>query len=254
MNCIKYKCAHSSLAFSAASAIELYVHHWMKVYEKNVTLHLFSCDYIAQKTEEFWGRKIQQGKLTNPFKIPARPDSVEESDYGLFFGRLIGEKGVNVLLKALALVKDIPFVIIGNGPDEDHLKQMSQELGLNNVHFVGPKWGAELEDYLNKAKFVVVPSLWQETFPYVILQAFAACKPVIGTKRGGIPEMIGDDRGLLYEATDEKELSKLIKKMYESEMMRKEMGAAGRKYIEDNFTDDCFYSVLKANYDRALSL
>lgn len=254
MNCVKYKCAHSSLAFSAASAIELYVHHWMKVYEKNVTLHLFSCDYIAQKTEEFWGRKIQQGKLTNPFKIPARPDSVEESDYGLFFGRLIGEKGVDVLLKALALVKDIPFVIIGNGPDEDYLKQMSQELGLNNVHFVGPKWGAELEDYLNKAKFVVVPSLWQETFPYVILQAFAACKPVIGTKRGGIPEMIGDDRGLLYEATDEKELSELIKKMYESEMMRKEMGAAGRKYIEDNFTDDCFYSVLKANYDRALSL
>ena len=158
------------------------------------------------------------------------------------------------LTKAALQLANIPFVIIGNGPDEDHLKQMSQELGLNNVHFVGPKWGAELEDYLNKAKFVVVPSLWQETFPYVILQAFAACKPVIGTKRGGIPEMIGDDRGLLYEATDEKELSKLIKKMYESEMMRKEMGAAGRKYIEDNFTDDCFYSVLKANYDRALSL
>jgi glycosyltransferase involved in cell wall biosynthesis len=157
-------------------------------------------------------------------------------------------------LKALALVKDIPFVIIGNGPDEEYLKQMSQELGLDHVRFVGPKWGSELDGYLSKARFVVVPSLWQETFPYVILQAFAACKPVIGTKRGGIPEMIGEDRGLLYEATDEKKLSELIKKMSESETMRKEMGVAARNYIEENFNDEAFYSMLKSNYDRALSL
>ena len=192
--------------------------------------------------------------MINPFRIPPKPDYVEEGDYGLFFGRLIGEKGVDVLLKALAHVKRIPFVIIGNGPDEEHLKQMAQELRLDNVRFVGPKWGVELDGYLSRARFVVVPSLWQETFPYVILQAFAACKPVIGTMRGGIPEMIGENRGMLYEATNEKKLSELIMKMYECEMMRKEMGIAGRKYIEENFNDETFYSVLKSNYDRALAL
>lgn len=190
----------------------------------------------------------------NPFMIPPMPKDINAGEYGLYFGRLIGEKGVDVLLKALSESRDVPFVIVGNGPEEDSLRNMASELGLDNVKFVGPKWGKELDDYLNKAMFVVVPSLWQETFPYVILQAFAACKPVIGTKCGGIPEMIGKDRGLLYDATSEKELAKLIKKMSESKDMRLSMGVAARNYIDRNFNEENFYSVLISNYNKALSM
>lgn len=254
IHCIKKKCAHHSLAFSFASAMELYVHHWMKVYEKNVTLHLFSSDFIAQKTEEFWCRKINQGKLMNPFKVPSIPKEVKAGEFGLYFGRLIGEKGVDVLLKALSEARDVPFVIVGNGPEEESLRNLANELALDNVKFVGPKWGAELDDYLNKALFVVVPSLWQETFPYVILQAFAACKPVIGSFRGGIPEMIGKDRGILYEANDYKKLAELMKSLFFSKAKCCEMGIAARNYVETYFNDTVFYQMLEKNYKSALEI
>lgn len=252
INCIKNKCAHNSIAFSLASTIESYVHKWMRVYEKNVSLFLFASDFMAHKTEEFWHKKIEYGKLMNPFQVPAKPDFDRTGKFGLYFGRLIDEKGVDVLLKALTIARDIPFVIIGNGPEEDNLKKMSIEAGLKNVQFVGPKWGKELDTYLNDAKYVVCPSSWHENFPYVILQAFAAGKPVIGSIRGGIPEMIQSDRGALYEADDFHKLAMLIQQYDANESLCKEQGIAAREYVEKTFNDAEFYKAIIENYNKVL--
>lgn len=253
-HCLMTKCCHDSLAFSFASTLEAYVHKWMKVYEKNVTVHLFACDYMAKETELFWKRPIRSGKVMNPFKVPALPSNIDEGEFGLYFGRLIDEKGVDVLLKALTIDKELPFVIVGNGPEEDALKKIAKDNNLVNVKFVGPKWGKELDKYLYKAKYVVCPSTWQENFPYVILQAFAACKPVIGSRRGGIPEMVTNDRGLVYEALDYRELAEKMRILNDDQSLCKKMGAAGRKWVEDNFNDEVFYKSLIDNYQKALEI
>lgn len=254
MHCLKTKCAHGSLAFSAASTLEAYVHKWMHVYEKNVTLHLVSCNYMARVTEEFWKRKINYGMLLNPFKASAIPSEIKGGEYGLYFGRLVDEKGVDILLKALTLAGDIPFVIVGNGPEEDNLKKIAADAGLKNVRFVGPKWGAELDEYLNNCKYVVCPSTWQENVPYVILQAFAACKPVIGSIRGGIPELVTADRGLLYDAEDHKALAAKMMELDKDTNLCKSMGIAAREYVESTFNDAEFYKALETNYARAIEL
>jgi len=253
-HCMMTKCCHNSMTFSFASTVEAYVHKWMKVYEKNVTVHLFACDYMAKETELFWKRPIVSGKVMNPFKVPALLSKIPKGEFGLYFGRLIDEKGVNVLLKALTFVKDLPFVIVGNGPEEDELRRIASDNNLKNVKFVGPKWGEELNEYLYKAKYVVCPSTWQENFPYVILQAFAACKPVIGSRRGGIPEMVTKDRGLVYEALDYKELASKMRELDNNPQMCKEMGQAGRKWVEGNFNDEVFYKSLIDNYNKALKI
>lgn len=252
IHCFLNKCAHDSAAFSLASTIESYVHKWMNVYMKNISLFLFASDFMAEKTEEFWKVKLNRGKLMNPYKVPASPDFTKKGEYGLYFGRLIDEKGVDVLLKALAEAGDIPFVIVGNGPEENQLKEIAEEAGLKNVQFVGPKWGTELDEYLNNCKYVVCPSTWHENFPYVILQAFAAGKPVIGTLRGGIPEMVTADRGSLYEAQDYKALSKLMKEYDRDDEGCKKKGKAARKYVEDTFNDIEFYKAIVDNYERVL--
>lgn len=254
MNCLKTKCAHGSLAFSFASTLEAYVHKWMKVYEKNVTLHLVSCNFMANVTEEFWKRKINKGILLNPFKVPAMPAEVKEGEYGLYFGRLVDEKGVDVLLKALTVAGDIPFVIVGNGPEEDTLKKMAADAGLKNVKFVGPKWGAELDEYLNNCRYVVSPSTWQENVSYVLLQSFAACKPVIGSRRGGTPELVTADRGLVYEAEDYQALAACMKELNADPARCKQMGMAAREYVEKTFNDVEFYKALEDAYRRALEL
>lgn len=253
-HCAMTRCAHNSLAFSVASTIESYVHKWLKVYEKNVTIHLFACDYMAKETEIFWKRRIRTGKVMNPFNVPALPKENKDGKFGLYFGRLIDEKGVDVLLKALTVAKDLPFVIVGNGPEEEALKNIAKEHNLQNVRFVGPKWGKELDEYLYNAKYVVCPSTWQENFPYVILQAFAACKPVIGSRRGGIPEMVTEDRGLVYEAEDYHELASLMKQLDSDVQRCKDLGTTARKWVEDNFNDDVFYKSLIDNYNAALAI
>lgn len=254
MHCLKTKCAHGSFAFSAASTLEAYVHKWMKVYEKNVTLHLVSCNYMARITERFWKRKINYGMLLNPFKAAPIPSEIKNGEYGLYFGRLVDEKGVDILLKALTLAGDIPFVIVGNGPEEENLKKIAVEAGLKNVQFVGPKWGKELDGYLDNCKYVVCPSTWQENVPYVIIQAFAACKPVIGSIRGGIPELVTEDRGILYEAEDYKALASKMMDLDKDAPRCRKMGLSARKYVEKTFNDAEFYKALESNYQKAFDI
>lgn len=190
----------------------------------------------------------------NPFNVPLLPKENKDGKFGLYFGRLIDEKGVDVLLKALTIAKDLPFVIVGNGPEEEALKNIAKEHNLQNVRFVGSKWGKELDEYLYNAKYVVCPSTWQENFPYVILQAFAACKPVIGSRRGGIPEMVAEGRGLIYEAEDYHELASLMKQLDGDAQKCKILGTTARKWVEENFNDDVFYKSLIDNYNAALAI
>lgn len=250
-HCVSHKCAHNSLAFSLASAVESYVHSWIKAYDQ-ISLFLFASDFMAETTESFWGKRLNRGKLMNPFKVPAEPE-YKEGEYGLYFGRLIDEKGVDVLLKAIEKSPDVPFIIVGNGPEEEALREYAKQKSIKNVKFVGPKWGVELDEYLNNCRFVVVPSTWHENFPYVILQAFAAGKPVIGSRRGGIPEMITTDRGYLYEANDVDSLSNYMEHLWANPSLCVEMGKAGREYVENTFNDERFYSDIVRNYNMVLS-
>lgn len=249
-HCVIHKCAHNSIAFSLASAIESYVHRWMKVYDQ-ISLFLFSSDFMANVTELFWKKDLNRGKLMNPFKVPDVP-YYKEGDFGLYFGRLIDEKGVDMLLNAIEKVPNVPFIIVGNGPEEEALLVYAKQKNIKNVTFVGPKWGKELDEYLYNSRFIVVPSTWHENFPYVILQAFAAGKPVIGSQRGGIPEMITKERGYLYDANDIDKLAELMSLLWSQPKMCIDMGKAGRKYVEDTFNDERFYADIIYNYNRVL--
>jgi glycosyltransferase involved in cell wall biosynthesis len=252
--CVVNKCSHDSVAYSVASALESYVHSTLNIYKKNVDLFLFASDFMAYKTEEFWGREtFKWDKLLNPFKIPNISPNQEVGNFGLYFGRLIDEKGVDILIEALKYTPELPFKIIGDGPDLEKLKVMAAELNLTNVEFTGPLWGDKLNDLLYACRFVVVPSIWHENFPYVILQAFAAGKPVIGSNRGGITEMVShNQRGYIYEALDPLMLSQRITELWHNEDNIKTFGNNGRTYALENFSDDVFYNNLISNYKQVL--
>jgi glycosyltransferase involved in cell wall biosynthesis len=165
----------------------------------------------------------------------------------LYFGRIIGEKGVDRIIDAAKYV-NIPIHIIGDGPDLKASQKKVSDYELDHVKFYGPMWGAELEKMLYAARFVIVPSLWHENFPYVIFQAFAAGKPVIGSKRGGIPELIGRDRGLLFEPDNPDELLACIKRLWADQEECTRMGKFAREYVVNEYNDDVIYQSLMSNY------
>ena len=249
------RCCHNSLAYSAASSIEAYVHNGLDIYRKNVHTFLFASEFMAHKTEEFWGMDAFRWRtLRNPFHAKDFTYSETSEDYILYFGRLIDEKGVNVLLDAMAELPDTQLKVVGDGPDRALLEQQAQTLGLSQVEFLGPKWGAELDDILRRCRFVVVPSLWHENFPYVILQAFAFGKPVVGSMRGGIPELVPhNERGLVYEATDAQALTQCIRRLWDDPTATARMGLAAKRYVDETFNDDTFYKTLMTIYQEVLA-
>ena len=252
-NAVKNRCCKEQLSLSVASAVEAYVHKAMDVYGRYVDAFTFSSDFMAEVTHTFWpNRPIVWGKLRNPFDRGAYIPSSDYLPYGLYFGRLIEEKGVDKLMEAAALIDRFPIKIVGTGPDETKLRSMVAERKLTNVEFLGPLWGTDLDNLLRTARFVVVPSVWHENFPYVINQSFALARPVIGTRRGGINELVEDGvRGLLYDADDVQSLAAAIRLLAADPLKAAAMGSAAKAYSDNVFEDNHFYADLMAIYQRA---
>jgi glycosyltransferase involved in cell wall biosynthesis len=251
---VKNRCCQNSLTFSTASCLESYVHHALDILRKNIHTFLFSGDFMAKKTEEFWGKDtFRWDKLANPYNSSQYPLCREYDDYILFFGRFVEEKGADVLLKAMAKIPEVNLVMVGDGPQGEDLQQLADDLSLKNVKFTGPLWGEDLDSLIKKSRFVVVPSTWHENFPYVIFQAFAFGKAVIGTDRGGIPELVlHGKRGLIYPALDVEALAENIIKLWRTPELSVEMGEAAKKYIDKEFTDEKFYENLTRIYREAI--
>ena len=252
-NAVRNRCCHDSFVISAVAMTEAYVHDWLDIWRKNVGCFLFASRFMAAKTEEFWGRgRVRMDILRNPFDANANYVQPNVGDYFLYFGRLIEEKGLGVLIDAAAAASEVKVVIVGDGPDRKSVEKSIQ--GLDNVELVGPAWGDELKAWLRGARAVVVPSLWHENFPYVILQAFAAGKPVIGAERGGIPELIGDGpHGWIFEPLDSKSLATCLRNVAAlPDEHLSEMAVAVQTYVSTQFNDEKIYADLERIYEAVL--
>lgn len=114
----------------------------------------------------------------------------------VFLGRLVSDKGANLLLDALAELKLMgltpQLTIIGNGLEEPKLRQQVKDLEIcEQVNFVGVKVEHELVQLLNAHQIMVVPSLWNEPFGIVALEGIACGCVVVGSEGGGLKDAIG---------------------------------------------------------------
>jgi len=133
----------------------------------------------------------------------------------VFVGRLVSDKGADLLLNALAMLRDDGhrpgLTIIGAGPEEEALRRQTSDLGLEEqVVFAGLKKGAELAKALNEHRYLVVPSRWAEPFGIVALEGLACGCIVVGSQGGGLPEAMGDF-GLTYPNGDVRALALRLK-------------------------------------------
>jgi glycosyltransferase involved in cell wall biosynthesis len=114
----------------------------------------------------------------------------------IFVGRLVSEKGEDVLLRALQQLKSNGvagrLTIVGGGPEAVPLQNLARQLGIAElVAFAGVKRKMELVRELNRHKIMVVPSVYNEPFGIVALEGIACGCVVVGSERGGLKEAIG---------------------------------------------------------------
>ncbi len=118
-----------------------------------------------------------------------------------FVGRLIETKGVKVLLDSAKdkRLKDINFIFAGIGPLAQELEQTSKK--YSNIKYIGQLSPREVKYYMNAANLVAMPSLVDEGYGRVAMEAIACGTPVLAAKKGGLSEVVSAEVGKLIEPT-----------------------------------------------------
>lgn len=173
----------------------------------------------------------------------------------LFVGRLVREKGLEVLLKAMPLVlKSFPdtiCVVCGSGRDESYFKTMSCSLGIGeNVIFKG--YINDIVCAYSAADCAVVPSIWPDPCPHVPIEAMACACAVIASDVGGISEIIVNGKnGMLVKANNVISLAEAIIDIIGDAALQESLGTTGRRYAVKLYDWDVVYRRILAVYRSA---
>ncbi len=187
--------------------------------------------------------------------VPAPPAAADRPRRVLYAGRVVGAKGLDVLLRAIGRL-DAELVVCGEGHELDRMRGVARSEGVGErVSFRGWLPPLELARELADAAVVAVPSLWPEPFGLVGLEAFGAHTPVVASATGGIPQWLQDGvNGIAVPAGDADALAAALRTLLDDAPLRERFGAAGRQLVEARFTAERHVDAALAAYERALAL
>jgi len=249
-NVLLKRCTQDSLAASAVSCVEMYLHRLMRTYSK-VDAFLCPSRFIMgiMKRAGFSEDKLYH--IPNFVDGGAYEPSFKRSGYFIYVGRLSREKGLDVLLDAKRRVKRPDLVVVGDGELREELERTASNGG--GISFSGFLSKDRLAEVWRGAAFTVVPSVWYENFPYAILESFAFGKPVIASRIGGMPELVRDgENGFLVEPGDSEELAERISYLASKPEELSRMGRLARRAVEERYSVEKHYESIMSLYERML--
>jgi phosphatidylinositol alpha-mannosyltransferase len=155
----------------------------------------------------------------------------------LFVGRLEPRKGVDRLIRAMAIVQrhapDARLVIVGDGPDRAVLEATARENGVE-VRFTGRVSDAALPAYYQAAELVCSPALGDESFGIVLLEAMAAERPIVATRIEGYTDLLAEaGSARLVDVDDALALASEITILLDAPELRRTLGARGGMFVRD---------------------
>lgn len=169
-----------------------------------------------------------------------RKDGYEKDEYFCYVGRLSPEKGIATLIEA---ARELPYrlKIIGRGPLAEKLQA---GVSGTNIEMMGFKYWPEIKEIVGKARFTVVPSEWYENNPLSVIESQCLGTPVLGTRMGGIPELIENETGMLCNPKDTEDMVAKIETMYNTSF---DYSAIARK-AKQRYGSETYYKQLMQLY------
>lgn len=219
-------------------------------------LFLFESAYSAEIFRNKIGnprglvRVVHNGVARAEFEpIVTKPDATDL----VFMGELRPVKGIDVLLDALARLRDagrtVTATLVGDGPERDALRAKTANLGLDGaVHFKPAMPGYVA---LTLGRIMVVPSR-AESLPYVVLEAAAGGKPLITTSVGGIPEIYGPLSNTLVPPVDAAALAQAIGQALDHPDATAQIARNLRQQVQAKFSVDTMVDGVLSAYRAAL--
>jgi glycosyltransferase involved in cell wall biosynthesis len=168
----------------------------------------------------------------------------------LFVGHIHRRKGLDILLRALQLIKrdEVRLRVIGNGPDLSYTMLLTDQLGLSNqVQFLGDVSENDLVSYYQTSSVLCVPSL-HEAFGQVAVEAQACGRPVVASRTGGLAEAVAC-KDLLVPPGDPDALAKVLQIVFERDYDPHRL----REFVVRNYSPEVIIPRMEAAYLRAKS-
>ncbi|MFK4165598.1 glycosyltransferase [Paenibacillus lautus] len=203
---------------------------------------------------------VKPNFISNKQNLESISNTIEKK-YILYVGRISVEKGVQNLLEAWQHINDkknMKLIIVGDGQEKEHLSKL---YAGETVRFVGNQPTHKVLDYMEHAKYLLVPSIWYEGFPMTIVEAYSVGTPVICSKIGSLQEVVQNEvTGFHFQHDHIEDIQRVI-----SEALNYENYPSMRKKVIDvfqhNYTEqinyklltDIYQSVIKEKNDECLA-
>ncbi|MDB5798087.1 MAG: glycosyltransferase [Paucimonas sp.] len=238
-------CYHDSPTQSAVLAGMLVVHRGLGTFQRKITR------YIA--LNNFSRDKFVEGGLPAE-RITVKPNFVAHHALpegprrgALFVGRLSHEKGLALLGDALDLLPGASVDVLGDGPE------MAMVQAHPQMQALGRRERSEVMERMHSAAYLVMPSMWYETFGLVQMEAFACGLPVIAPRLGSMAEMIDHGHtGLLFEPGSARDLAAQITWAEAHPQQLLAMGRNARAVYLEKYTPERNYTQLMEIYESAM--
>jgi len=238
------RCVKDSRAASAIAAAEAYLNRFVGAYEM-FDRFIANSDVSREILVRGGLPADRVHVLENCVDLEAwqpAPGPPAEEPYVAAVSRLYPNKGVDVLVRAAALVPHVGVAIAGEGTERSRLESLAADVGASNVRFLGMIDGQELRDLVYGSRAVIMPSVWPETFGNTITEAFAMARPVIGSDVGNIPALVREgETGCLVPVGDASALAEAIRRLCADPELTVRLGRAAREYVEREHSPADYY-------------
>ena len=253
-NMLFKKCVFDSRIKTLIMVMYAYVYFKIfKVY-KFVDLFISPSEFLLKKYKE--NRLFKKISILHlPYFIDSRNypcdfNNAEESI--VYFGRLEKIKGVDILIRSVKDL-DIKLKIIGTGTWEQNLRRIVESERIKNVEFLGFMDYSQIHNEIKKSLFSVVPSIYWDNYPNVIMESFVLGKPVVASNLGGIPELVQEGKtGYLFEVGNVEDLKGRIADLLNDRQSIINMGKAAREWVKNNLNPENHYDILIKLYNHLL--
>jgi glycosyltransferase involved in cell wall biosynthesis len=188
----------------------------------------------------------------SPRAFGARAPGAGTSGLVAFAGRLVAEKGLDLLLRAIAGIPGVRLEVAGDGPLRPDSMRLCEELKISDrVRFLGAVPLEAVAEVYARAALVCVPSVWEEPFGYAAAEAMAMERPVLATRSGALTELLADGRGFLAPEATPQALAATLVGALSDDRRRAEVASRARAYAASELGFDTLGPTYVRVYEEA---
>ena len=245
---IVHRCYRTRPASAVVAAMDA-THHVFDTWAKSVDRYIVLSEFQASRLSKVLPPERLALKPNFLYPDPGMGDG--DGDFALFIGRLSEEKGLAPLVEAwVGIGSTLRLKVVGDGPAMNDVKEASG--GSRLIEFLGGMESRDVLDLLGRAVALVLPSLWYEGFPRVIVEAFARGTPVVTYDIGTQGEVIDHETtGLVETFGQPGALVEACQRLGRDSAMRTRLGRNARSRFEDLYTESVNYQRLIDIYEAA---